>query len=199
MLMKEDPNRVTHNEIEIKLPAVDLAGLGRTLDSLGFRVLVPRFHEWNLVFDTPRGDLGRSGRLLRLRSAAGRVILTAKAPPAPDGNHQGYKVRRETEADLSDFNAGREILEVSGFVVVFTYEKYRTIMERNGVKVMLDETPVGDFLEIEANPRAIDDLAAELGFRRDDYITANYRSLYRASGKTGDMCFHAVPDESSED
>lgn len=196
--MNGDQKEVTRNEIEIKLPAADLADLGRKLNVLGFRILVPRFHELNLVFDTPRGDLRRNGRLLRLRSAGGRVILTAKAPPPPGGNHNGYKVRRETETDLSDFDAGRKIFEGSGFVVVFTYEKFREIMERNGVKVMLDETPVGDFLEIEGTPEAIDDLAADLGFRRDDYITANYRSLYRASGKTGDMRFQTVPNESPE-
>jgi len=197
--MNGDKHRVTRDEIEIKLPAADLPDLGRKLGALGFRVLVPRFHEMNLVFDTPEGDLGRSGRLLRLRSAAGRVILTAKAPPSPDMNPKGYKVRRETEVDMSDFDSGRKILESSGFVVVFTYEKFRQIMERKGVKVMLDETPAGDFLEIEGTPKAIDALAASLGFRRDDYITANYRSLYRASGKTGDMCFSTIPDESPED
>jgi adenylate cyclase class 2 len=44
---------------------------------------------------------------------------------------------------------------------------------------MLDETPVGAFLELEGAPRWIDRTARSLGFRESDYITASYGALYR--------------------
>ena len=44
---------------------------------------------------------------------------------------------------------------------------------------MLDETPIGNFLEIEGRPKWIDRTARVLGFSAGDYITTSYGSLYR--------------------
>jgi adenylate cyclase class 2 len=43
---------------------------------------------------------------------------------------------------------------------------------------MLDETPIGAFLELEGGPRWIDRTARALGFPRDGYITDSYGKLY---------------------
>jgi adenylate cyclase class 2 len=43
---------------------------------------------------------------------------------------------------------------------------------------MLDETPIGLYLELEGSPRWIDRTALRLGFRKADYITASYGRLY---------------------
>ncbi len=185
-------------EIEIKLAVGEVGRLRSDLFSLGFRVAVPRFHELNLVFDTRDKDLARRRCLLRLRRGGVRNVLTAKAPSAPGRDHPGYKVRRETEVLVSDFDATRLILENSGFEVVFTYEKFREILEGRGVHVMLDETPAGNFIEIEGEPSAIDRLALDMGFRKEDYITANYRTLFLAGGGTGDMLFPQSRHESGK-
>ena len=47
-----------------------------------------------------------------------------------------------------------------------------------GSVVMLDQTPIGDFLELEGAPRWIDRTARTLGFSSADYITASYGRLY---------------------
>jgi adenylate cyclase class 2 len=44
---------------------------------------------------------------------------------------------------------------------------------------MLDETPIGWYMELEGAPRWIDRTARELGFSEDDYITASYGALYQ--------------------
>jgi len=186
-------------EIEIKLAVENVDDMRRDLCSRGFRIVASRFHELNLVFDTPGGDLARRRRLLRLRLAGGHSVLTAKSPVSIDQDHAGYKVRREIEVRVSDFSATRSILESSGFEVVFSYEKYREVLENAGIHVMLDETPVGNFMEIEGNPSAIDRLAAELGFDKKNFITANYKSLFHAAGGTGDMLFPDSPHESGRD
>jgi adenylate cyclase class 2 len=54
---------------------------------------------------------------------------------------------------------------------------------------MLDETPIGNFLEIEGDPAGIDAAAARLGFARSDYITDSYHRLFLLSGRSGDMVF----------
>jgi adenylate cyclase class 2 len=75
------------------------------------------------------------------------------------------------------------ILQQIGYHPVFRYEKFRTEYARraaNGGKVLLDETPVGNFLEIEGSPRWIDRTARLLGFESNDYITRSYGYLYLA-------------------
>jgi len=59
----------------------------------------------------------------------------------------------------------------------------------DGVGVMVDETPIGNFLEIEGDPAGIDAVAARLGFARSDYITDSYHRLFLLSGRSGDMVF----------
>jgi adenylate cyclase class 2 len=173
-------------EIEIKLRVGPLPPWREKLIALGAEVVCPRGLERNLVFDTPRRRLKKSGILLRLRRMAGRSVLTLKTPSRAETI---YKVRRETEADVSDFAAMADILGGIGFRPFFTYEKYREVLQMEGVGFMLDETPIGNFLEIEGDPAGIDAAAARLGFSRSDYITDSYHRLFLLSGRSGDMVF----------
>jgi adenylate cyclase class 2 len=43
---------------------------------------------------------------------------------------------------------------------------------------MLDQTPIGDFLELEGAAQWIDRTARTLGFSPADYITVSYGRLY---------------------
>jgi len=42
----------------------------------------------------------------------------------------------------------------------------------------LDETPVGNYVELEGAPAWIDRMARRMGFAERDYITASYARLY---------------------
>ncbi|MCS7041854.1 MAG: class IV adenylate cyclase [Bryobacteraceae bacterium] len=164
-------------EVEIKLAIASAAeGLGR-LERAGFAQLHERAFEANSVFDTESLELIHSGRLLRLREFRGEALLTYKGPAEP-GPH---KTRREIETRVEDAGATQALLEALGYRVVFRYEKYRTEFARPGDAghACLDETPIGCFLELEGAPEWIDATAAELGFRREDYITLSYGALYR--------------------
>jgi adenylate cyclase class 2 len=80
---------------------------------------------------------------------------------------------------------------------MFRYEKFRTtyaLTRLRSLKIELDETPIGTFLELEGPIAAIDRAARLLGYSRSDYITATYGSLYlagcrRRARKPGDMVF----------
>jgi len=113
-------------------------------------------------------------------------VLTLKAPVA--GNSR-YKVREETEVIVSDFAAAEKIIAALGFRVFFIYEKYREVFSAGAARIMLDETPIGDFIEIEGDPDRIDAVAARLGFSPADYITDSYYRLFLASGGSGHMVF----------
>ena len=52
---------------------------------------------------------------------------------------------------------------------------------------MLDETPIGPFLELEGPARWIDRMAKRLGFTEKDYVTASYGALWAAHQNAAGM------------
>jgi adenylate cyclase class 2 len=164
-------------ETEIKLRLLQGSERARALlQQHGFHATVPRQLEMNQTFDLPTGELRQSDRLLRLRSTGGNWTVTFKGPPT-GGAH---KSREEIEADVSDGPAFSEILAALGYQPSFAYEKFRTTFEAPGQEgiVTLDETPIGDFLELEGPESWIDQTAMRLGFGPADYLTSSYAGLY---------------------
>lgn len=90
-----------------------------------------------------------------------------------------------------------QILNGLGLHPAFRYEKFRTTYALPGIrglKVELDETPIGIFLELEGPPSGIDRAARLLGYARNDYLKESYGALYladcrRRGRKPGDMLF----------
>jgi adenylate cyclase class 2 len=185
-------------ETEIKLPVHDLPKLTKGLSQLGFRVIKPRHFESNYLFDFMDLRLGRSGRLLRLRFAGGETLLTFKGPPL---RARRYGRRREIETRVEDGVLLRAVLQSLGLKEVFVYEKFRTVFApaaklrlRGSPQVTFDETPIGNYVELEGPASWIDRVASRLGYAPRDYITATYPALYfqdcRAQGKKpGNLVF----------
>ena len=189
------------NEREVKLKVANLKALKKALARLKAKPTTSergRVYERNVIFDTPQGGLAKHGQLLRIRTetiegAAAkkfqpRVVLTFKKPAlAAEGDGHGHKVREEIETEVRDAAALQAIFEGLGMSGWFKYEKYRTTMKlpagakwAKDLVVELDETPVGNYLELEGPADAIDRAAAELGYARKDYIVASYLALYLA-------------------
>ena len=164
-------------EIKLRLPHA-LTEIRRTLKRNGFRVARRRAFESNVLFDSPAHKLGQQDKLIRIRRVASRGELTYKGPS--ERRTHKYKKRPEIEIDLSNPEALVEIFEQVGFDPVFRYEKFRTVYSKppSKGKVMLDETPIGNFLEIEGSPAWIDRIARALGFSHGDYITRSYGYLF---------------------
>jgi adenylate cyclase class 2 len=163
-------------ETEIKLAVPSAPSARRRLLDAGFEVVHPRVFETNLIFDTGDLALRKSSRLLRIRKAGRKVTVTYKGVPTT-GKH---KSREELEAGIENLDAMSAIFGGLGYRQVFRYEKYRTefhVPRRAGI-AMLDETPIGVFLELEGTPHWIDRTAHTLGFHEDAYITASYGRLY---------------------
>ena len=173
-----------YHETEIKLKVLNPRAVQRRLADLGFVILKRRHFERNFLFDFPDSRLRKSSSVIRLRQEGRRSLLTFKGAP-----HRSldYKIRPEIETEVADGGHMREILEALGLRETFCYEKFRTIhspARRRGTPtvglVMFDETPIGNFLELEGPRRWIDEVARQLGFSRADYISASYVSLYHA-------------------
>lgn len=166
-------------EIETKLRlAGGLRQARKKLQHAGFRVHKRRVLESNILFDNLKRSLRKHGKLLRVRQIGPRGILTVKGP----SEQSRYKKRWEIETQLRDIGAMQAILGHLGYHPVFRYEKFRTeYAARSGPgKVLLDETPIGNFLELEGNPGWIDRTARRLGFSAADYISRSYGYLYLA-------------------
>ena len=180
-------------ETEIKLKSPSAAAATNLLEAAGFQIVKPRALETNQLYDTPEESLRLSGKLLRLRTWNGAHMLTYKGPSLSGGPH---KSREEIETGLEDSGRMAAILARLGMVPKFRYEKFRTmyrIASQPGCAVV-DETPIGVFLELEGEPAWIDATAAKLGFMPADYITASYGTLYlehcrRHGIVPGDMVF----------
>ena len=166
-------------EIEIKLRLNgNLTKIRSLLRELGFRVAKSRVHESNVLLDTSNRSLRSHGKLIRVRRVGGRSVLTYKGP----SELGKYKKRHEIEVALPDAFSVEQILNEIGYHPIFRYEKFRTEYSKSpGLgKVLLDETPIGNYLEIEGSPRWIDSTARLLGFSTSDYITRSYGFLYLA-------------------
>jgi adenylate cyclase class 2 len=165
-------------EIEIKFRVPDLDALTARLQSLGLKQITPRTHELNVLFDLPGCPLRAKGDLLRLRKYGDTWLLTHKAKTKnEDGPH---KIRIETETRVEDGAKMEAILVALQFQPVFRYEKFRAEWTGEKGHVVLDETPIGNFAEIEGPPEWIDNIARDLGITSDQYITETYAALFLA-------------------
>lgn len=163
-------------EVEIKLPVSDLIATKEHITQLGWRPLTPRTFEINVLLDLADSSLRNQGVVLRLRQYGDRAVLTYKGP----GQDAKHKVREEFETSVGDLQTLQVILGHLGYHPTFRYEKYRTEFTDNTGHLTLDETPIGNFLELEGPPDWIDAQAALLGYSESDYITLSYGRLYAA-------------------
>jgi adenylate cyclase class 2 len=173
-------------ETEIKLKVASVEAAREALARIGAQATRARHIEDNLLFDFEGKVLRGRGHVLRLRETPSGAVLTFKGPYRIEG---GLKSREEIEAGSADGSALRAILNRLGFVPVFRYQKYRETFAWQGQEIVLDETPIGIFLEIEGDTPGIHAAATALGFAPSDYVTDSYAALFRASGGTGDMLF----------
>ena len=172
-------------EVEVKLKVRNLQRLHRDLLAIGCEKTGGRTLERNWTWDFPGQPLRQQGKLLRVRQFAGHSLLTFKGP-AKRSRH--FKVREEREMAVQDPETLSVILERLGLEVIFRYEKYRTAYSFKGqrqqysVNLAVDETPIGNYLEIEGRQADIVRVATQLGFGgRDAFITESYLALFAKS------------------
>ena len=180
-------------EIEIKFRIGDLSRITGLLEQAGFEPITPPTHEMNLLYDLPGQKLRQRGDMLRLRKYGEIWLLTHKAK----GKAGRHKARVELETRLADGKQMDAILRALGFAPTFRYEKYRAEWSDDTGHVVLDETPIGNFGEIEGPARWIDRTARCLGIAPHDYITQTYAPMFfewkrRTRSAATEMTFRAL-------
>jgi len=176
-------------EVKIKIENTSIEDTRGKIIKDDFRAIEPRAFEQNIVFDTPEKKLKTNNFLLRLRKKGDKSTVTFKRPVKKSLSSAHYKIREEIEVEVLDFEEMRKIFMGLGYKPVFIYEKYREVFQKGDVRLMVDETPIGNFIEIEGPGEAIDRTAQELEHGKNDYIIDNYRTLFRKAGGIGHMTF----------
>ena len=163
-------------EIEVKVRVKDPASARQAILKSGAKLEKERYPEENTLFDLPSRVLTEKRCALRLRRAGRKVFLTFKGAPQKS---RRFKVREEHETEVRDEKAMRQILRGLGFVAVFRYEKSRTTFRRGRLKISLDETAAGAYLEFEGERSDIVKYARTLGFSSADMIKQDYVEILR--------------------
>lgn len=172
------PEMETTIETEVKLSCGDL---GRLRDA-GFTLTIstPRHFEDNWLLDSFDQTLFRQRAALRVRAVNGKGSVTFKGI-VPESEASPLKVREEIESDTSDPARMIAVFEKLGFRRAFRYQKYRTNfslqLDGNELKVSLDETPMGNFIEIEGDGATILRVLEVAGFSSKDIIRESYPDL----------------------
>jgi adenylate cyclase, class 2 len=173
-------------EIEVKFRVRDLKALEARLSQLGFRCKTPRTFERNVLFDTPARDLRNTRQILRLRRYGDRWVLTHKQTTPNDSPTARHKERIETETEVEHGEAVATIFRVLGYTFNFTYEKWRSEWVDAEGHCVLDETPIGQYAELEGPREWIDRTLATLEVDQADVTTLSYGRLFEVwKQKTG--------------
>jgi adenylate cyclase class 2 len=165
-------------ETEIKFRVEDLAGLTQRLESAGFTLQTPRAFESNVLYDTPKREMRARTEILRIRDYGGRWTVTHKRLPDVGPGEDTHKHRIETETEVADGAALEQIFLSIGLVAAFRYEKWRTEWTDGEGHCVVDETPIGNFAELEGSAEWIDRAAARLCIDSAQYITLSYGRLF---------------------
>lgn len=187
----------SNKEIEIKFRIDDVRALAQRLRAAGFRQITRRTLEQNTLYDLPGRQLQKRGEVLRLRKYGSDWLLTHKAKVMV----ARHKTRVETETKLADGGKLDNILRALGFAPTFRYEKFRAEWSDRKGHVVVDETPIGSFGEIEGPTRWIDRTAQRLGIGSGSYITQSYVELFfiwkrQTRSRALEMTFKAVQERS---
>ena len=174
-------------EIELKFPVSDPEDLQTHLPSLGFHLVTPRTFEHNTLYDTPNRDLRARREILRIRQYGTLCTVTHKRQPdqqAPVDTTR-YKIRIETETAVTEPEALAEIFQQLGYSPVFVYEKFRsewsyTLSPDSATiaHLVIDETPIGNYAELEGPTSWIDQTLIELAIDPATCLTDSYGKLF---------------------
>ncbi len=184
-------------ETEVKFRVRDLGALAARLAAAGFHLDTPRAFESNVLYDTPERSMRARTEILRIRSYAGRCTLTHKRLPDDGPGEDRHKHRIETETEIADGAALAEVFRSIGLAPAFRYEKWRSEWSDGEGHCVVDETPIGNFAELEGTAEWIDRTEGRLGVADSETMTLSYGRLFEQwreqnHSSAEDLTFEAV-------
>lgn len=163
-------------EIEVKIKIRDLAPFREKLHQAGASLDKERTYEETTLYDFPSQTLFKKREAVRLRKMGKKAYFAFKGAPQKS---RRFKVREEHETEVKNAGQAENILRSLGLKPVFSYKKYRTVYRKGRLKICLDETPVGNYCEMEGGRSDITKFAKALGVSSKELIKADYVQLFK--------------------
>jgi adenylate cyclase class 2 len=161
-------------ETEVKLYITDLNTIREKLLSLGAALHKSRVFERNVRYENESHTLIPNDIVLRLRQdEIARLTYKARGPV-----EDGIMSRYEAEVEVSDFATMDAILGKLGYHPYMVYEKYRTTYHLDGVEIVLDEMPYGNFIEVEGPREIIEQVLEKLRLSAIKRYGYSYAQLF---------------------
>jgi predicted adenylyl cyclase CyaB len=161
-------------EIEVKIKIENIEKLKDKLAELGATLIKERYQEENTLYDSSSKSLYKRRCALRLRFENKKTFLTFKGPPLKS---RKFKIRQEYETEVKNRKQCKKILKELGFIPTFRYNKHRTVYKKKNLEICLDETSIGNFMELEGERQDIVRFARSLNFSKEDFIKLDYIQL----------------------
>lgn len=166
-------------ETEVKIEIKDVDKIKDRIRSLGAELIKDRHLEENTLYDFPDQLLYRQHQALRLRTANKKIFLTFKGTPQKS---RKFKIREEYQTEVKSTKNIKKILKELRLVPTFKYKKYRSVYRIRRLKIFVDETSFGKFLELEGERNEIVKIANALGFSKKEFIKLDYIQLMKQRG-----------------
>ncbi len=167
-------------ETEVKIRIKDIDSTVKRIIQQGARLEKERYLEENTLYDFSSQLLYKKKQALRLRKISKKTFLAFKGVPQKS---RKFKIREEYEAEVKNEREFKKILKSVGLSPTFQYKKNRRVFRKKRLKICLDETPVGDFLELEGEREDIVKTAKALGFSKKEFIKSDYIQLIKEAKK----------------
>lgn len=167
-------------EIEIKFEIDDPGTFRKKILAAGATLKKERYREENILYDFRSHELEHKIQALRLRLAGKKAFLTFKGAPEKS---RRFKIREEFETEVKNVKHLKCILKKLGLIPTFRYIKFRTVFQKGKLKICLDETPIGNFCELEGERSEIVRFARSLGVTNQDFIKLDYIQLFKMAAK----------------
>ena len=167
-------------EIEVKIKIEHLADVKERIIEQGATLTKERHSHDDTFYDWPALELRKKHFALRVRKINKKAFLTFKGP---EQKSRKFKIREEYETEIKNERHLRKILKSLGLQPVFNYQKYRTVYRKKTLKVCLDETHIGNFIELEGEKNKIVQFAEALGFSKNEFIKLDYVQLMKKDGE----------------
>lgn len=158
----------------MKFKVEDVKAIAQKLKDLGFVAARERTYEKTVMYDNLTELMQITDGRVRVRQSGDRVEFSYKKPIT----REGIKREIEHEVEVSDFAELEKIIEKMEFRPTTSYERYRTELQKDGVKATLDEYPFAKFLELEGAEDKIKEAAVVLGFDLNDNLTDSCDTLF---------------------
>ena len=161
-------------EIEVKFYLADIEAIRTQILKLGAKSK-GRVFESNIRYEDKDNSMMKKKSLLRLRQDK-KTTLTFKSRP-PEKS-KAFKIYKELEVEVNEFETMGHILEALGYHPAQTYEKWRETIALDQTVFCLDSMPYGNFLEIEGPETDIRHYAAQLDLSWHKRILYNYLEIF---------------------